>query len=68
MMDKYFFLKNIKSEIEKDNDYGKNWLLIELQRLKNHIEDDNDGLQPVTLSKEDIKRLKQIVWWLEDNE
>ena len=67
-IDKKLFLKNIKTKIERDDkDFGKQWIIRELLGITDMVEAQNDGYGKVRLNDKNIQRLKQLVWWFEDN-
>ncbi len=67
-IDKKLFLKNIKTKIERDDkDFGKQWIIRELLGITDMVEAQNDGYGKVKLNDKNIQRLKQLVWWFEDN-
>lgn len=67
-IDKKLFLKNVKTKIERDDkDFGKQWIIRELLGITDMVEAQNDGYSKVKLNDKNIQRLKQIVWWFEDN-
>ena len=67
-IDKKLFLKNVKTKIERDDkDFGKQWIIRELLGITGMVEAQNDGYGKVTLNDKNIQRLKQLVWWFEDN-
>ena len=67
-IDKKLFLKNVKTKIERDDkDFGKQWIIRELLGITDMVEAQNDGYGKVTLNDKNIQRLKQLVWWFEDN-
>ena len=67
-IDKKLFLKNIKTKIEHDDkDFGKQWIIRELLGITDMVEAQNDGYSKVKLNDKNIQRLKQLVWWFEDN-
>lgn len=67
-IDKKLFLKNIKTKIERDDkDFGKQWIIRELLGITDMVEAQNDGYSKVKLNDKNIQRLKQLVWWFEDN-
>lgn len=67
-IDKKLFLKNVKTKIERDDkDFGKQWIIRELLGITDMVEAQNDGYSKVKLNDKNIQRLKQLVWWFEDN-
>lgn len=67
-IDKKLFLKNVKTKIERDDkDFGKQWIIRELLGITDMVEAQNDGYGKVKLNDKNIQRLKQLVWWFEDN-
>lgn len=67
-IDKKLFLKNVKTKIERDDkDFGKQWIIRELLGITDMVEAQNDGHSKVKLNDKNIHRLKQLVWWFEDN-
>lgn len=67
-IDKKLFLKNVKTKIERDDkDFGKQWIIRELLGITDMVEAQNDGHSKVKLNDKNIQRLKQLVWWFEDN-
>lgn len=67
IINKQLFLNNIKKTIQtKDDDNGFNWLITELENVTRSISQNNGTYYSRKVEKANIERLKQIVWWLED--
>ena len=67
-INKKLFLLNVKTKIERDDkDFGKQWIIRELLGITDMVEAQNDGHSKVKLNDKNIQRLKQLVWWFEDN-
>lgn len=66
-INKQLFLNNIKKTIQtKDEDNGFNWLITELENVTRSISQNNGTYYSRKVEEKNIERLKQIVWWLED--
>lgn len=66
-IDKQLFLNNIKKPIQtKDDDNGFQWLITELENVTRSISQNNGTYYSRKVEEKNIERLKQIVWWLED--
>lgn len=67
IINKQLFLNNIKKTIQtKDDDNGFNWLITELENVTSSISQNNGTYYSRKVEEKNIERLKQIVWWLED--
>lgn len=67
IINKQLFLNNIKKTIQtKDEDNGFNWLITELENVTRSISQNNGTYYSRKVEEKNIERLKQIVWWLED--
>lgn len=67
IINKQLFLNNIKKTIQtKDDDNGFNWLITELKNVTSSISQNNGTYYSRKVEEKNIERLKQIVWWLED--
>lgn len=67
IINKQLFLNNVKKSIQtKDDDNGFNWLITELENVTSSISQNNGTYYSRKVEEKNIERLKQIVWWLED--